>query len=299
MRAELLALKKWSDEGKRYACACVLKTWGSSPRPVGSLLGVAEDGSTVGSVSGGCVEAAVIERANEVLMGGGTSTMRFAKIGADEVWEVGLSCGGEIEVLVWEPVGEPWSNFLAQAHGVAGCAVYIDLEAGVVSDVAQENSFHLKLTPQPVALIVGWSHIGEYLAPILRSLEFFVRVIDPRVQLIASLEGRLADEVQASWPQDVLVEADLTRDTFAIMLSHDNRIDLPTLRMLLSSDVPYIGVLGSRTTHAQRLEGLCNEGFSTQQLSRIHGPIGLAIAARTPPEIAISIAAQIVQVLRA
>ncbi|HVT11975.1 MAG TPA: XdhC family protein [Fimbriimonadaceae bacterium] len=321
-------LERWLDEGHRFALATVTHTWGSSPRPVGAVMGVREDGAVVGSVSGGCVESAVIQASVEALSSGDHKLLDFGALSDESVWEVGLSCGGRIQVWVdpdpirreawratldairrnrpavlvtrFEPfdqwlwqAGEPWSGpaFLAGSLGLS--------RSGEVE--AEGERYFLHAFPQRERLvIVGAVHIAIPLVKFARELGFETIVIDPRPALASNERFPVPpDTMIAQWPEQALAGIELTPETYGVVLTHDPKIDDVALAAFLRSPMKYVGALGSRVTQEKRRRELGALGFDEAELARIHGPVGLNIAARSPEEIALSIAAEIVQVRRA
>lgn len=299
MRQELAVFRQWT---RPYAVACVVKTWGSAPRPVGSLMGVRDDGLIVGSVSGGCVEADVVRAAHEVVKYGGLRTLHFASISEEAVWQAGLSCGGEIEVVVWRPDGEPaWQRLLNEEVG----SYVLDLSTSHGSFIedtnlaSQPGRMVLSMRPTEQLLIFGAVHIAIPLVSFARALGFRTVVIDPR-SAFAKTERftEPPDELLALWPDEAFANVPVTSETYAVMLSHEPRIDTEALRRLLRSPARYLGALGSRKTQEARKMELLSEGFSEEEIGRIQGPVGLNIGAVTPEEIALSIAAQLVEARR-
>jgi len=302
----LPTLLTWHRVGHRFATAIVTQTWGSSPRPVGAMMGIREDGHVVGSVSGGCVESAVIQAALDALQAGKPRMLDFGSLTDEQVWEVGLSCGGRIRVWV-DPsptTREGW-DVLPKAR-----TVYVtDLETGVRSVVddptlreshEREGLFYHVVSPRERLLIVGAVHIAIPLVRFAKSLDFEVVVVDPRSALATAERFPDApDQMIVGWPDDVLPSLTLDASTYAVVLTHDPKIDDAALVHFLRSRVAYIGALGSRVTQAKRRAFLLESGFSDAEIDRIHGPVGLNIGARSPEEIALSIMAEIVQVRRA
>jgi len=299
MRDIAADVARWLAEGKGVAIAVVTRTWGSSPRPVGSMMAVADDGSISGSVSGGCVEGAVIEAAHRALSSGIGESLRFEQLDPEDVWSVGLSCGGRIEVLV-----SPWKGAWGEALDLASRGLVFDLaidESGsrLLDRASDPSAFVFRYRRADRLLIVGGVHIAIPLIAIAKQVGFDTILIEPRAGFADP--SRFPDppaSTIARWPSEALANLELDETAYAVLLTHDPKIDDEALRVLLKSDVRYIGALGSRTTQAQRRERLLAEGFSPQELDRIHGPVGLAIGALTPSEIALSIVAEIVRVRR-
>ncbi|HMS57052.1 MAG TPA: XdhC/CoxI family protein [Fimbriimonadaceae bacterium] len=285
MRDVAEAVLAW---GQPYALAVLVEVKGSAPRPLGSTLAVRQDGLTVGSVSGGCVEARVAEVASEVIQTGQPQFLRFAALGEDELWEVGLSCSGEIAVSIFRPEVQEWSGFWSSV---------INRQEDSRSVPFPEGEFVYRNEKPARLLILGAVHIATHLVPLGRVLGFDTVVIDPRAALASSERFPIEpDQFVHAWPSDAVARLGLEANDFAVLLTHDPKLDMPFLRELLVSEVRYIGALGSRKTQQQRLEALRAEGFSEEQLARIRGPVGLSIGAKTAEEIAVSIAAELIQV---
>lgn len=328
MRDVLPTLDQWASEGRRFATATVTRTWGSSPRPIGSVMGIREDGFVVGSVSGGCVEGAVIEAALQALHDGQSRELTFSGITDETAWEVGLSCGGSIQVWIdplpverepcqWAEIVEnirsdrpfviltelePYSRTLWQPGLPAPHAVQEAYRDRASREVELEGRrlFLQVLPSRERLLIVGAVHIAMPLIKFAKELGFETVVIDPRGSFAQPERFEtVPDRLIAAWPEQALSAMKLTVETYAVVLTHDPKIDDAALTILLKSPVAYIGALGSRTTQAKRRTELAALGFSEEDLARIHGPVGLAISARSPQEIALSIMAEIVQVRNA
>lgn len=297
----------WHDGGAGVALATVLKTWGSSPRPVGSQLAIRADGMFSGSVSGGCVERAVIEAGQAAIGTGRPQLLEFSVADAD-AWAVGLACGGRIQVLVapWTAgSAETWrqASDAVAAGDVVGLAT--DLDTGAVSrvpapawPVLDQSAFTVPLAPPPRLLVVGAVHIAQALLPMARLAGWKVALIDPRAGFADP--ARFPDtEIHLEWPDAALARLAPDARTAIVTLTHDPKLDEPALRAALASPALYVGALGSRRTHEKRVARLREHGLDAGQLERIHAPIGLSIGAATPAEIAVSILAEIVQTLRA
>jgi len=284
-----------------------------------------------GSVSGGCIEGEVFAACQEALATGEARLLRFG-VADETAWEAGLACGGTIEVLI-EPLREPiraerpvatatvirgpWrlgARLLVEADGsVVGSLgdVALDQAAGRVARglLAQGASREVELAggdvavfiesfvPPPSLYMVGGVHIAVALARLAKVLDVRTIVVDARAAFASPERFAHVDELVLAWPDEAL-EGRLDARSWVAVLTHDPKLDDPALRVALRSPARYIGALGSRTTHARRLERLRAEGFSEADLARIHGPIGLPIGAKTPEEIAVSILAQMIQVQR-
>lgn len=295
------AARDW--RGAPMALATVISTWGSAPRPRGSHMLVHADGRLAGSVSGGCIEGDVLALAAEVIAGAPAQRRTYG-VSDGMAWEVGLPCGGTIEVLV-QPVGEPGfpaDLFETIAHGrEAGHAVatVTDLDAGATRLLAGEASegFVNRYAPPRRLFIVGAVQIAQALAEIARTLDLRPVVIDPRGRFLTE-ERFPGVDLDDRWPDEALAARGLDPASAVVTLSHDPKIDDPALIAALRGGAGYIAALGSRRSHAVRRERLLAEGITPEQFERIEGPAGLAIGAFGAAEIALSIAAGMVKTLR-
>lgn len=332
MRDVLPTLQRWIAEGRAFATATVTQTWGSSPRPLGSVMGVRDDGVIVGSVSGGCVESAVIEAATAALADGMPRELKFDALDENAVWDVGLSCGGSIRVWVdpapyarnpvlWDMLLERLAcdkpiviatSLTPHRHTIwtPDSAADDELSSAAADAYAHKESREVEvdgtrwflhvLPPRERLIIVGAVHIAVPLVKFAKELGFETTVVDPRGTLASDERFAVSPDIFIrDWPDKALSTMDLTAQTYAVVLTHDPKLDDSALKLLLKSPVVYIGALGSRTTQAKRRKDLGALGFSEAELDRIHGPVGLSIGARTPEEIALAIMAEIVQVRRA
>lgn len=299
--AVLAAARDWA--GAPMALATVVSTWGSAPRPAGSHLLVHADGRFEGSVSGGCVEGDILATAAEVIAGAPFQLKRYGVADA-AAWEVGLPCGGEIAVAV-QPVGpegfDPALFNRVAAARAAGDAltVWTDLDTGLSGLTRPAGAvFSNRYEPPRRLLIVGAVQIAQALAGIARPLGIATTVIDPRGRFLTE-ERFPSVTLDDRWPDEAIAAARPDPATAVVTLSHDPKIDDPALAAALRSPTGYIAALGSRRSHAARLERLAAEGFDAAALTRIDGPAGIDIAAIGPAEIALSIAAGMVKALRA
>lgn len=317
----------WTREGQRVAVATVVGTWSSSPRPLGSQMAIAPGARFEGSVSGGCVETAVIAAADELFAGGRPRTLRYG-VSSEQAWEVGLPCGGSIEVWLRElsrPLLERLGEALeqrqtlvlvselssgveqiwdpAQQSHVTDAALAHALSLAVQRDQSQlvelgERRWFVHAYAAPLRLVVvGAVHLTQALAELARLSGIDVTVVDPRTAF-ASPERFPGVTLVHAWPDEGLAGLGLDRRSAVVVLSHDAKLDEPALEVALRSQCFYIGALGSRRTQQARRERLAAAGFGEAELARIHGPVGLDIGASSTREIAISIMAQLIQVLR-
>ena len=298
----------WQAAGHRLVFCVVIRTWGSSPRQLGSVMLVRDDRIIAGSVSGGCVEGAVVDAALSMMDSAGSQRLDFGVADAD-AWDVGLSCGGEISVwLVSVADGYFDAVLLRQsAAAMAGrqtLGLQFDLTTGQVqmitppaASILEDISFTLVLSPRPQLIITGAVHISQHLAPMAVQIGFHVVVIDPR-RIFATADRFPGIVVHDRWPDEVLAEMVLDQDTALVTLTHDPKIDDAALHLGLAKPLFYVACLGSRKTHAARLDRLAAAGFDGAATSRICGPAGLNIGAKTPAEIAVSVVAELVSAYR-
>lgn len=286
-----------SNRDERIAIAIVVQTWGSSPRPAGSMMAVTESGRMAGSVSGGCVEGAVIETAQEVIHTGQAKELEFNELKPEDVWAVGLSCGGRIQVLV-VPGDHP---AITEAQNLARSRQPFGLRIeGVALETSPLGVGSLDYPAPERLVVIGGVHIAVPLFAFAKELGFETILIEPRATFADAERFPVPpDSTYKQWPSEALHSIGVDAWTYAVLLTHDPKIDDQALRVLLRSEAAYIGCLGSRSTQGQRRERLLGEGFSTEELDRIHGPVGLSIGAKTPPEIALAIMAEIVATRRA
>lgn len=297
----LTAAAQW--KGAPMALATVVSTWGSAPRPRGSHMLVHGDGRFEGSVSGGCVESDIMQAAADVIAGAPFVRKRYGVADA-AAWEVGLPCGGEIEVMV-QPVSatgfdpELFDRIAeARADGRA-LTVHTDLDTGQSSLRAVEGvAFANRYDPPRRLLIVGAVQIAQALAGLARELGIATTIIDPRARFLTEerFPGVTLDD---RWPDDAIDALAPGPSTAVVTLSHDTKIDDPALIAALARPTAYVGALGSRRSHGARRERLGAVGVSDADLDRIDAPVGLDIGAIGPAEIALSIAAAMIQAFHA
>ncbi len=310
----------WHRDGRRAAIATVVETWGSAPRRVGSQLAVAGDGEMAGSVSGGCVEGAVVAEAMAALETGESRILTYG-VSDDDAFAVGLACGGTIRVVV-EPVGDGFPvavlEDLVAARAQRSAVAYVvnlatwernlaprggPLDARFRSDQSgMEEGDHgtefVAIHNPPLRMIVvGAVHIAQALTGMARACGYDVWVIDPR-DAFGSQARFPGETVLNDWPDEAMAAVGVDARTAVVTLTHDPKLDDPAIRAALASDCFYLGCLGSTRTHAKRLERLRAAGVGDEAIGRIRAPVGLDIGAKSPAEIAVSVMAQVTQVLR-
>ncbi len=296
----LAAARRWRAEGHGVAVATVIETWGSAPRRPGSHLFVRDDGLFEGSVSGGCVEGDVIANAAEVIADKGFVCLDYG-VADGKAWDVGLPCGGKIAVLVQALDDAAFPPALLDSIAEAreqGRALTLstDLATGRTDEGEAEGAYINRYQPPLRMVIVGAVHITQALVPMARLVGFDVSVIDPRPGFAAA--ARFDLPVDDRFPDEAMDAAPFTAATAVVTLSHDPKLDDPALIAALRSPAYYIAALGSRRSHAARLDRLREAGFGEGDLQRIHGPAGLSIGAATPAEIAVSVLAQAIAIWR-
>jgi xanthine dehydrogenase accessory factor len=348
VRDEIAVLLEWQRAGGPFALATVTDTSRSAPRPAGATLAVHPDGRIVGNVSGGCVEPAVVQLSGEVLRTGRPERVRFG-YSDDEAVAVGLTCGGEVEVLVRRVDPDtlplrPLARALSEDRAVVlttvleapehpeltGTSIVVtsddvhgqlaDTELGRVlileSRAALGNGgvglrrlgasgerlgtdvtvLIESFVDRPQLIVFGAVDYAAAVASVGRFLGFRVTVCDARAAFTTPDRFPDADEVVVDWPHRFLAGIELDARSSICVLTHDPKFDVPAIVGALKTPANYIGVMGSRRTHAERLDRLRDAGVSEEDLARLHSPIGLALGGRTPQETAIAIGAELVMV---
>lgn len=311
----------WVEAGRQVALATVVRTWGSAPRPVGAQLAIDAGMNFEGSVSGGCVEGAVIVEAGDAMRDGKCRVLSFG-VSDDSAFEVGLACGGQIEVMV-EPVGIGQGPSVAELRALVAAraerqpVVYevntetwarrllprdpgdAELEELFRTDRSlREGALFRGVHNPPLRLVVvGAVHIAQPLVQMARIAGYDVALSDPR-DSFASAARFPKETFLDGWPDEALETYGIDARTAVVTLSHDPKIDTPALKVALGSEAFYIGALGSKRTHAKRVAALEEAGLPGDVIGRVDGPVGLDIGAASPSEIAVSIMAQMTERLR-
>lgn len=317
------------QSGGDFCLATILRTWGSAPRKAGAHMLITQQ-EIMGSVSGGCVENDVALQANALLLDGGMRILHYG-VSDDAAWTVGLSCGGEIDILLEtfysrsEEDKRYWDSIAASIENESGAVIIHPLtdqisrtvfQPGMINsnsditqladqvymqrahkhaEVAGSPVFIEVVPPRHVLLIFGAAHLAVEVVKLARQFEFYTIVIDPRAFFTEGTTfDTQPDKLISAWPAEVLRDMPLTPFTYAITLSHDPKIDDQALQILLKSPVAYIGALGSKKTHARRIDRLQSAGFGEVEIGRIHAPVGIDIRAQSASEIALSIVAELV-----
>ncbi len=333
MRELLADLDRWTAHGECVAMATLVRVRGSAPRLPGARLICTAEGAMSGSVSAGCVESDVFERAQQVLAEGRPALANYG-IADESAFAVGLSCGGSIDVLIepfeevpaWRALRDAVAERKPACLAVAlapedrlGRKLYVDTEGnrvgsiddavdaqleeearGVLADgearvvSCSRDGSPLEVFLEPVLpprrlYIIGANHIAIPLCRMAKTMGYQVIVIDPRSVFATRERLPEADELLHVWPAEVLEEVRLDPFSYLVTLTHDPKFDIPALAIGIRSDARYVGALGSRRTHAKRVAKLTEDGFSEDELARIHSPVGLDLGGRGPEEIALSI----------
>jgi xanthine dehydrogenase accessory factor len=314
----LRTLRDWRQAGKRALLTTVVRTWGSSPRPVGSIMALADDGAVVGSVSGGCIEDDLIARyshahansgqGEEVPLGAPPALVKYG-ITADEAHRFGLPCGGTLELLLeYDPDAASLDTLVAEleqgklmqrtvtlATGAARLAEATAPDELKVNDIELTNTFG----PEYRMLLIGAGQLAEYLATMAKFSGFAVTLCDPRAEYRTawSLPGV---EITTEMPDDAVLAFKPDRRSCVVALTHDPKLDDLALLEALQSEAFYVGAIGSRRNAEARRDRMIEHfGQTAESLARLRGPIGIYIGSKTPPEIAVSVMAEILAVKNA
>ena len=296
---------EWLQSGQSVAIATVVQTWGSAPRPVGSWLAIRADGQVAGSVSGGCVEDDLIRRVQTEILTRNTPEMVVYGVTQQEAARFGLPCGGTLRLLV-EPKPElaVLEKLLENisTHQITRRSVNLStgksiLSLGDRSDefVCTEQEMQTTYGPRWRMVIIGAGQLSLYTADFALASDFEVIVIDPREEYAEGL-NRTDITFSKGMPDDVLLEIGVDSHTAVVALTHDPKLDDMALMEALKSPAFYVGALGSRKNTQKRKERLLEFDVSQEQVEKLHGPVGLYIGALTPPEIAVSILAEVIAV---
>ncbi|MEI6182798.1 MAG: XdhC family protein [Polynucleobacter sp.] len=295
----------WLKAGHSVAIATVVQTWGSAPRPIGSWLAIRDDGQVAGSVSGGCVEDDLIRRVQTEILTRATPEMVVYGVSQQEAARFGLPCGGTLRLMV-EPKPElvVLEKLLAQisSHQITRRTVNLSsgqstLSAGSRNDQFACNEQEMQTTygPRWRMVIIGAGQLSLYTADFALASDFEVIVIDPREEYSEGLNREDLIFIKGM-PDDVLLEIGVDQHTAVVALTHDPKLDDMALMEALKSPAFYVGALGSRKNTQKRKERLLEFDLNQEQVDRLHGPVGLHIGALTPPEIAVSILAEVIAV---
>lgn len=297
----LRSAREWVKAGRGAVMATVVRTWGSAPRPIGALTAIRDDGMVVGSVSGGCIEDDLIAlvRSGELVKDKPVTT-KYG-ITAEEAKRFGLPCGGTLELVVEPLMGKSGlDELLARVERHELAMRTLDMESGRVTiDSAKwpdQLAFDGKTLvtvhgPRWRLLIIGAGQLSKYLAQMAQALDYQVAVCDPREEYANTWDVAGA-ELKRGMPDDVVTEMNLDGHSAVVTLTHDPKLDDMALLEALKSPAFYVGAIGSRKNNDARRKRLAEFDLSQQEIGRLHGPVGLKIGSKTPPEIAIAILAE-------
>jgi len=299
------AAVRWTREGHRATLGTVTHTWGSAPRPVGAMMVIRDDGQVIGSVSGGCVEDDLIDKVRASQLAANKPHTTTYGVTQEQAERYGLPCGGPLQ-LVLEPVSErsklPDLLSVIERHELA--ARFLDMESGAArlepgkwSDLLQFDGKTLKTVhgPRWRLLIIGAGQLSRYLAQMAQALDYHVTVCDPREEYAAQwdLPGV---EVKGGYPDDAVLAMNPDAHTAVVAVTHDPKLDDAALLEALKSPAFYVGALGSKRNNDARRKRLAEFDLAANEIARLHGPVGLRIGSKTPPEIAVAILAEMTAV---
>jgi xanthine dehydrogenase accessory factor len=338
MREVIAEIETWRKEGKPVALATNVKKEGASLRPLGAKMAITQGQKMAGSVTGGCIEGAVYEEALQVINTGQPKLLHYGVTSDETPWEVGLSCGGTLDVLIesldsnaWREIYSTLQNCLQENQMVTVATVIsgsglgnkllvlpngntagslgneaLDSKAAAYAQSQMElqktdwtslegSEVFFDILPPPLRLIVvGAVHIAIPLVALAKTLDFQTIVIDSRKAFATRERFANVDELITEWPSEALEKLRLDESSYVAVISHDEKLDNPALKVALTSPARYVGVLGTRKNLSKRFAVLREMGVSDEQLRRLHAPIGLNLGAVTPGEIALSILAEMV-----
>jgi len=297
----------WLDAGRQATLATVVKTWGSAPRPVGAMLAIRDDGQVTGSVSGGCIEDDLIARVRAHDLGGGKPEVVTYGVTKEQAERFGLPCGGTLQIVL-EPLAS-CSGLKALLETVGRhelVARTLDIKSGHSalapakwSDILEFDGAVLKTIhgPRWRLLIIGAGQLSGYLAQMAQALDYQVTVCDPREEYFEGWNVPGA-ELNRGMPDDVVLALNMDAHTAVVAVTHDPKLDDMALLEALKSPAFYVGAIGSRINNDKRRQRLAEFDLSAAEIARLHGPVGLPIGSRTPPEIAVSVLAEMTAVRR-
>ena len=331
-----LRLQRWLQAGKQVALATVVNKKGSALRQAGAKMLISGEGEMIGSISGGCVENAVVEEALACLRDRQPKLLHYG-ITDDTAWSVGLMCGGEIDVFV-QPTAKANDvetliklsqarqafvivSVLTGARIGQSCVLEFtdglldgklpewlpeDLLPSISYAVKVEASQSLESTnnkyfvdvhkPSPRLVIIGAVHISMTLIKMARTIDYYTILIDPRKAFATRVRFPDVDEMLTDWPVEGMQKINLSNEDYVLLLSHDDKLDMPAAGAAIKVNAKYIGMLASRRTRERRSSLLVEDGYSEELVKKIHAPVGLSIGARSPEEIALSIIAEVTAV---
>ena len=306
-------VKAWLESGDPVALATVISTWGSAPRPAGSRMAISQSGKIAGSVSGGCLEGEVFEQAQAILKGKPARLFHYG-VSDDLAWTVGLSCGGEVDLLI-EPLTEVHRDLIGALEAerpvvlttnvgdLPGARQLLTPAQGDAAELLEQENpvrrdgLFLEPFPRPPELFIfGGSHVAIPLTRLATALGFRVTVVDARSKFADRQRFPEARQVIHAWPDEVLKDLPMDGSTYVVILTHDPKFDDPTIQAALKGRPRFIGAIGSKKTHRDRVARLTAAGVNPADIRRVHAPIGLDLGAQTAEETALAILSQMVAV---
>lgn len=300
----LKTVRDWAAAGHRLWLATVVQTFGSSPRPPGAMLALRADGVAIGSVSGGCIEDDLIGRVREGPMSQNSAQTLVYGVTKEEAMRFGLPCGGTLKLVVEPVLDAGWVDDVLdriEDHAIVARRLHLPTltvslaeasrEAAITFDGESLTTIH---GPRWRLLVIGASQTSTYLARMALALDYEVTICDPREEYTAVWDVAGTNVVTAM-PDDSVLALNVDARTAVIALTHDPKLDDMALLEALKSPAFYVGALGSKANNERRRERLALFDLAPEQIARLHGPVGLDIGSRTPPEIAVSILAHLIQ----
>jgi xanthine dehydrogenase accessory factor len=301
----LRAVRSWRSAGRAVWLYTVVQTWGSAPRQPGSMLAMRDDGVVIGSVSGGCIEDDLIQRQATGAQVDNEGAVRLITYGMsrEEAARFGLPCGGTLRLTEEQVIDSAWVDALVERCSKQRLTVRtLNIQSGLVTlvdagpDAAfrfDGNSLRAIYGPRWRLMMIGAGQVSRYVADIAVLLGFEVLVCDPRSEFVAEWDDERITLINGM-PDDAVLSIEPDERTAIVTLTHDPRLDDMALLSALKSKAFYVGALGSKQTTERRRGYLSELGMSAEEIARLHGPIGLYIGSHTPPEIALSLMAQVV-----
>ncbi len=297
---------RWLRSGHRVALGTVAKTWGSSPRPPGSMMVIRDDGQVAGSLSGGCIEDDLIRRLRDGELDLQQPALTSYGSDAEEAQRFGLPCGGTVQIVLEPLFGKTWLQDLSDAlESGRGFERRLDLETGevVIVDAADKprisfdgRELRTVYGPRYRLLIIGAGQLSRYVASMAAMLDYDVTVCDPRPEYHEGWSAIENTTLSTLMPDDLAVQMELDAHSAVLALTHDPKLDDMALMEVLKTPAFYIGALGSRRSNEARRVRLLELDVTAEQIARLHGPVGLKLGGSTPPEIAVSIVAEMTAV---
>ncbi len=298
----------WMNRGHRVVLGTVVRTWGSSPRPPGSLMVIRDDGQVAGSVSGGCIEDDLIDRVKRGELAPRLPQSTSYGVSADEARRFGLPCGGTVQIVL-EPLGaqSQLRELLAAIEQHRVVRRRLEMATGLVSLGPAEDGDTLRYDdrvletvhgPRLRLVIIGAGQMSRYLATLAVMLDYRVTVCDPRDEYHEGWEAMEGVTLTRTMPDDLVIAMNLDANSAVVALTHDPKLDDLALMEALKTPAFYVGALGSRRNNDARRNRLKEFDVSEAEIARLHGPVGLNLGGKTPPEIALAIVAEMTAVRR-